>query len=157
YDLLGRTTQTVDAYTGGSPSNSSDQTTQYTYDGDGHVLSMTALLASGSETTQYTYGVNTSIISSKDLLASETYPAVGTANTTETYTYDALGEATSNTDRNGNAHTYVYDVLGRQTSDQATTLGSNVDGTVRRLDTAYDTSGRPYLFTSYADLGGTTV
>ncbi len=39
---------------------------------------------------------------------------------------------------------------GRQTSDQATTLGANVASTIRRLDTG----GRPYLFTSYADLAG---
>jgi hypothetical protein len=32
-----------------------------------------------------------------------------------------------------------------------------VDGTVRRIDTAYDSQGNPYLFTSYADTAGTTV
>jgi hypothetical protein len=32
-----------------------------------------------------------------------------------------------------------------------------VGGTVRRIDTAYDSQGNPYLFTSYADTVGTTV
>ena len=32
----------------------------------------------------------------------------------------------------GNVHTYSYDVLGRQTSDTVTTLGTGVDGAVRR-------------------------
>ena len=47
-------------------------------------------------------------------------------------------------------------MLGRQTSDAVTTLGSGVDGSVRRLETAYDTQGKPYLFTSYADTAGST-
>ena len=158
YDLLGRTTQTVQDYTGGPLSNSSDQTTQYTYDGDGHVLTMTALLPGSSETTQYTYGVTTATsgLNSNDLLASVTYPANGQPDT-ESYTYNALGETTGYTDRNGNTHSYLYDVLGRQISDQVTTLGSGVDGLIRRLETAYDTGGRPYLFTSYADVAGTTI
>jgi YD repeat-containing protein len=105
YDLLGRTTQAVQDYTGGPLSNSSDQTTQYTYDGDGHVLTMTALLPGSSETTQYTYGVTTasSGLNSNDLLASVTYPANGQPNT-ESYTYNGLGEVTSFSDRNGNTH-----------------------------------------------------
>ena len=41
-----------------------------------------------------------------------------------TYTYDALGEETGMTDRNGTTHAYSYDVLGRQTLDAITTLGS---------------------------------
>jgi RHS repeat-associated protein len=48
-------------------------------------------------------------------------------------------------------------VLGRLTSDQVQTLGSGVDATVRRLDTAYDTGGRPYLFTSFGDVAGTVT
>jgi hypothetical protein len=38
-----------------------------------------------------------------------------------------------------------------------TMLGAGVDGSVRRIDTAYDTQGNPYLLTSYADIAGTTV
>jgi hypothetical protein len=37
------------------------------------------------------------------------------------------------------------DLLGRMTSDTITTLGSGVDGSVRRIDTAYDGQGNPYL------------
>lgn len=61
-------------------------------------------------------------------------------------------------DRNGNVHTYGYDVLGRQVSDAVTTLGTGVDGTVRRMETAYDGQGNPYLLTSYdAATSGTIV
>ena len=49
-------------------------------------------------------------------------------------------------------------MLGRQTSDAVTTLGSGVDGAVRRIDTAYDTQGNAYLMTSYdAASGGSIV
>ena len=40
-------------------------------------------------------------------------------------------------------------MLGRLTADAVTTLGAGVNGSVRRLETAYDTAGRPYLYTSY--------
>src|SRR5207237_9367236 len=37
-------------------------------------------------------------------------------------------------------------------------LGSGVDGSVLRIETAYDTDGRPYLYTSYnAATGGSVV
>ena len=49
-------------------------------------------------------------------------------------------------------------LLGRLTADAVTTLGSGVDGTVRRMETAYDTQGNAYLFTSYnAASGGTAL
>ena len=51
-------------------------------------------------------------------------------------------------------HGYTFDILGRQTRDTVTTTGSGVDGHVRRIDTAYDTGGRPYLITSYGTTAG---
>jgi len=158
YDLLGRTVRTIDNFVAFAPSNGADRTTEYTYDGSDHVIAQTAVLPVPTmpETTHYTYGVTGSVISSNDLLASVTYPPDG-QNATESYTYNALGQVATMTDRNGNVHTYTYDVLGRQSSDAVTTLGSGVDGTVRRIDTAYDTGDRPSVYTSYADAAGTTV
>jgi len=157
YDLLDRTLRTVENFVAFAPSNSTDRTTQYTYDGSDHILSVAAVLPGGStQTTQYSYGVTGSVINSNDLLASVTYPATGQPNS-ESYTYDALGEVLTKTDRNGSTHTYSYDILGRKTSDAVTTLASNVDGSIRRQDIAYDTGGRAYLYTSYADTAGTTV
>src|SRR5206468_5751478 len=49
----------------------------------------------------------------------------------------------------GSVHTYTMDVVGRQTADAVTTLGPGVDGSVRRIETAYDGPGNQYLFTSY--------
>jgi len=158
YDLLGRTTQSIAAYGGdGTPTDSTNQTTAYSYDGDDHVLTETAMLPNGvTQTTQYVYGV-TGLINSNDLLAAIIYPDNGLPNV-ETYTYDIQGEMLTKTDRNGSAHSYSYDVLGRQTADAVTALGSGVDGNIRRLETAYDTGGRPYLYTSYdAASGGNIV
>ena len=161
-------TQDIQDYTDGTPTDDSNQTTQYTYDGDNNVLTVTAVQPTGgntaSQTTQYVYGVTTaggSAIDSNDLLAATEYPDPTTGEPStgqeETYTYNALGQVTSMTDRNGNTHQYTYDVLGRQISDTVTTLGSGVDGSVRRIDTAYDQQGNAYLFTSYADTAGTEI
>src|SRR5262249_30762451 len=66
-----------------------------------------------------------------------------------TRTVNALGETKTATDRNGSVHTLTYDVLGRLVTDAVTTLGSGVDGGVRRVEIAYDGQGNPYLFTNY--------
>jgi RHS repeat-associated protein len=164
YDALGRTTQTIENYVNGTPSDADDKTTEFTYDGDNHMLTYTLLLpSSGQQTTQYIYGVSTSTITSNDLLAAVYHPdtTTGAASSSEadTYTYDALGETTGFTDRNGTAHAYSFDMLGRPTADAVTLAsGSSVDDAVLRLETAYDTQGNPYLFTSYdATSGGDVV
>ncbi len=46
---------------------------------------------------------------------------------------------------------------GRQISDTVTTLGANVDGSVRRIDTTYNAQGLAYQLTSYADTAGTQI
>lgn len=166
YDNLGRTADTIVDYTDGVPTADSNQTTAYTYDGDNNVLTVTAVLpGSAVQTTQYVYGVTTSsgsAVNSNDILAAMQYPGKTTglpsSSEQETYTYNALGQITSATDRNGNVHEFTYDVLGRQTSDAVTTLGAGVDGSVRRIEIAYDTQGIAFLFTSYdAASGGSIV
>jgi RHS repeat-associated protein len=167
YDSRGRTTATIVNYTDGVPTNNTNGTTLYTYDGDNHVLTLTAVQPAGtpSQTTQYVYGVTTaggSALNSDDLLAATLYPDPTTGQPTNpnqqvTYTYNALGQDTSMTDRNGTTHQYTFDVLGRKTSDIVTQLGAGVDGSIRRIDIAYDTAGRPYLYTSYSDTAGTQI
>jgi RHS repeat-associated protein len=167
YDALGRTTKTVEAYDGGAQTATTNKTTEYTYDGSNHRLTVQADREDGSfEQTRYVYGVDTthgSGLNSNDLLAQVWYPnktSPGTANSNDKqqYTYDALGETLTYSDRIFNTvtstaapdvHTYSYDVLGRQTVDAVTTLGYNVNGAVRRLETAYDSQGNVYLFTSF--------
>jgi RHS repeat-associated protein len=157
YDNLRRVTKTIAAYTDGNPTNNTNKTTEYTYDGNNRTLTMKADMPAGAfQTTQYIYGATTgtgSDVNSNDILVAIQYPDPTTGNPSssqqETYTINALGDTKTKTDRNGNVHTLSYDVLGRLTADAVTTLGTGVDGTIRRIETAYDTGDRPYLFTSY--------
>ena len=165
YDALGRTTQTIEAYTDGTPTNSSNRTTQYIYDGDDHVLTQTAILPGDVfQETKYIYGASQSRgdgVDSNDVLVGTQYPDTATgeasADEQETYTVDALGETLTKTDRNGNVHSYSYNVLGRLTDDTVTTLGSGVDGAVRKLSYTYNALGQVEYLTSYSDTAGTTI
>jgi len=157
YDSLGRTTQTIAAYTNGVPTNTTNKTTQFAYDGNDNLTSMTAVMpGSAVQTTKYLYGVTTatgSDVNSNDILAAMQFPdkttGLPSASEQVTYTTNALGDTKTVTDRNGNVHTLSYDVLGRVTSDAVTTLGTGVDGSIRRMETAYDTQGNAYLLTSF--------
>ena len=181
YDALSRVTETVADYTGGfagtpiaaepstdstptggTPTDSTNQTTAYTYDGDDDVTSMTAVMPSGeaSQTTDYVYGVTTATgsgVDDNDLLAQTEYPdpttGAASAAQAETYTYDAQGVQTTYTDRNGTTHAYSYDALGRLTSDQVTVFGSGVDQTVDKLGYTYTDAGQLATATSYDQYG----
>ena len=86
------------------------------------------------------------------------YTGIASSGQQELTTVNALGQTLTMTDRNGSVHTLTYDVLGRVVSDAVTTLGSGVDGAVRRIETAYDGQGNAYLVTSYdAASGGNVV
>ena len=120
------------------------------------------------QTTEYVYGVEPNggnDLTSNDLLALVKHPdkTTGLPSTDptqqESFAYNRLGQTKkAHYDRNGTFHDYLFDVVGRPTEDQVSTLGSGVDGLIRRLTTAYDTVGRPYLFSSYtAATGGTLL
>ena len=68
-------------------------------------------------------------------------------------TYDRLGRTISTTDQRGVVHTYSFDTAGRVSADTVTSLGSTgiVDGTVCRIGTTYDDTGRVQTVTSYSD------
>jgi hypothetical protein len=70
YDLMGRVSRQIEAYDGVEPpsggslptvTTSTDRPTVYTYDGLSHILTLQAVMPSGtnSQTTQYDYGVTT--------------------------------------------------------------------------------------------------
>jgi RHS repeat-associated protein len=171
YDLLGRPKETISAWDGtGSPSpaTSSNQITVYTYDGDGNVLTQTAVMPSGTnnQTTAYLYGTSsTSAVFSNDLLAKTEYPdlSTGSASTSaandETITYNALGQKTSYLDRDGSTHAYSYDVLGRLVSDVIPTgdLGSGISNQTLALGYSYNDAGLPFKQTTYSNSAMTTV
>ncbi|MBO0699083.1 MAG: RHS repeat protein, partial [Zavarzinella sp.] len=152
FDLLGRTTKTIEHYMDGTVSDEDDKTTEYTYDAGGHQATLRAdLTGGGYQETKWVYGV-TGPVHSNDILAEMDYPDPSTGDASpgqkDSYTYNQLGEVLTSSDRNGTVHTYGLDVLGRKTSDMVTTLGSGVDGTVMEIDRAYDGQGNAYLVTS---------
>jgi RHS repeat-associated protein len=160
YDNLGRVTKTVEAFTNGTPTNATDKTTEYTYDGGNHVRSVTARLPGAVQTTAYVYAARRdtgSAVSSFDALSAVQYPDKGNGgpnpNDQEVYTVNGLRQNTSMTDRNGTRHTYGYDPLGRLVADAVTVLGSGVDPAVQRLETAFDGQGKAWQVTSYDSLG----
>ena len=62
------------------------------------------------------------------------------------------------TDANGTVHGFDDDMLGRPVSDRVVTLGTDVDGAVRRIDRAYEVCGMLRRITSYdAVLAGDIV
>ena len=167
YDDLGRRTRTIANATGGAPGSSTDVTTNYTYDGNSNLLTLEAVQPAGtpSQITRFLYEARTatgSAINSNDLLTGKQFPdkVTGTPSTSEqeTYLVNALGDRIRFTDRNGTVHSYGYDVVGRQVSDAVSTLGAGVDGTVRRIEVAYDGAGLAAEFTSYdAATGGSVL
>ncbi len=147
FDLLGNTTQTIAAFTDGVPTASTNQTTAYTYDGDGHVLTMTAVMPSGqnSQTTKYLYGVGTTIgtdLFSNDLIAKVEYPDLSTgaasplAANDVSSTYDNLGEVLTKTDQNGSTHAYIR----LNASDGRTDTSFGTDGVVTLAGTVFKIS-----------------
>ena len=60
YDYLGRTVRTVAAFSAFAPSSNLDNTTEYTYDGMDHVVTLQADSPSGTyQQTKWIYGVTT--------------------------------------------------------------------------------------------------
>jgi hypothetical protein len=126
---------------------------------DGNKTSMTAIMPSGtpSQTTAWIYGVTTSggsTVNSNDVLAKVEYPdpSTGAASTSAandvSYTANALGETLTAADQNGTTHTFARNTLGRETADIVTTLGSGVDGSVRRRGFTYSPLGSVYQATT---------
>ena len=65
------------------------------------------------------------------------------------YKYNRQAERTEKKDQNGTVHAYQFDALGRMLHDQVTTLGTNIDGTVRRTSTTYEVRGMVERITHY--------
>ncbi|MGA2502327.1 MAG: hypothetical protein ABSH20_31680, partial [Tepidisphaeraceae bacterium] len=125
FDALSHTTKTIENYVDydndGNDSNdvltgSQNITTEYTYDGDDHTLTMTAVLPDDQhQTTAYIYGVspNDSLpsgLASNDLLAKVEYPDASSGNASTTnrqlFSYNAIGEQTAKQDQLGTVHCY---------------------------------------------------
>jgi RHS repeat-associated protein len=165
FDALGRETERVqNPVTSSSSSSSSsssntcgpgdDQnvTVQTAYTADGQVSTITAVNANtGNQTTQYVYGttLTDSAIASSLLKAAEVYPDSVDSDDRIKFTYNRQGEVVTKTDQNGTVHSFDFDKLGRRTQNRVTTLGTGVDGAVKRIATTFEVRGMVQNITSY--------
>jgi len=105
----------------------------------------------GNQTTQYIYGttLSDSDIASSLLKRKEIYPDSADSDDEIRFKYNRQGEVKEVRDQNGTVHAFDFDKLGRPTQDRATTLGTGVDGGVRRIATSYEVRGMRQKITSW--------
>jgi len=65
------------------------------------------------------------------------------------FKYNRQAERKEKKDQNGSVHTFEFDGLGRVIHDRVTTLGTDVDGAVRRTSTTYEVRGMAAKITNY--------
>ncbi len=65
------------------------------------------------------------------------------------FKYNRQGEVKEQTDQNGTVHAFDFDKLGRRTQDRVTTLGTGVDGAIRRIESAFEVRGMLVRLTSW--------
>lgn len=124
--------------TGATPA---DYTTHFSYDDDGHTLSVTDPLGHTATSTYDGDGHETSSTDANQHTTSYSYDLAGRLTTTTrpdtttlTSSYDADGNTTAQTDAATHATTYSYDPAGR--------LSSTTDPLNRTTSYTYDTAGR---------------
>lgn len=122
----------------------------------------------GDQVTLYTYGVTKgtlgsgspvqSQLASNRLLRQTSYPDSSGGSDVVTHAYNALGEQVWTKDQHGTIIKTTMDTGGRQTARIADTLGTNIDGAVRRIELSYTNRGQPYEVTQYnATTSGSVV
>ena len=167
YDAIGRQTKTImNCSTGSSNSSSSSSSSSggctasddvnvtviTAYNADGNVASLTAVNSNtGNQTTQYAYGttLTDSSIASSLLKRKEIYPDSEDDDDVISFKYNRQSERIETKDQNGTVHAFDFDKLGRQTQDRVTTLGTAVDGAVRRIATTFEVRGMKVKLTSW--------
>jgi YD repeat-containing protein len=142
YDALGRVTKTLENPITSGTNSDENVEVQYTFDGLDNMTTLTAVNpTTGNQVTKYLYddAYNVSLQTSVIYPDSSDTNSNGTDQVKTTYYLD--GNSKISTDQNGNVKTFSYDVYRRPITDAVTTLGSNVDGTVRKLARSYTTHG----------------
>jgi RHS repeat-associated protein len=136
-------------------------TTRWAYS-SGLMTSLTADLPSGQtdQVTTYTYGTTKgtsagdSKIATGHLLQKITYPDSSDSGDVVKFAYNGQEVLIWKQDQapsgsTGNVIQSDFDGVGRLTERRVTTVGTNFDNAVLRIETTYDTLGRPQLVTQY--------
>lgn len=124
--------------------------TELKYSPSGQLTELIAINStSGDQSTKYFYGttLTESQVANKELLRSTIYPDSTDTSPTGTdqvkFEYNRQGQVTKRTDQAGTVHVYEYDKLARLLHDRVTTLGTNINGAVRRISRTYEVRGLP--------------
>lgn len=155
FDDAARRTKLIENYVDGNPATGDpdeDRTTEWTYTPDGAQKTITAVNAdTGDQTTTYVYGttLSDSDVARSDLLRAEVYPDSASGSDRVEHKYNRQTQRKETKDQNGTVHAFDYDALARPTQDRVTTLGTNVDGAVRRIATTYEVRGLRETITSF--------
>ncbi|MEM6391319.1 MAG: LamG-like jellyroll fold domain-containing protein [Planctomycetota bacterium] len=167
YDALDRETALIENYVSpGTPTDSTNRTTQTTYTADGQAATLTAVMpgSTPNQVTTYHYGVDipsgggTSKIADNSLLSRIEYPESPSGGGC-IFAYNRQAEVFCKYDRNGTKHLYSYDKLGRPTQDKVTvfgTLGPSNPGIhegIKRLTTQYNSRGLVASSRSHISMG----
>ena len=143
----------LENFVSGGTGSDQNRETDYTYNPDGKVATMTAKNSmTGDQVTQYVYGtaLNNSDVASNELLRMQVYPKDTNSSPDRLIlAYNRLGQLKSKEDQMGSVHAIDYDRLGRQVHDRVTTLGAGVDGAVLRISYGYEVRGMVKSVTSY--------
>ena len=158
YDAAGRVTRVITTSPGTGLTPNAIRTTTTTYDGlDRTLTTFTAnaapvlSAAAGPATpvpnpsTTYAYFIGVASRNAVQSVTTTTWISDKTPRPeTESYTYNLLGQALTDTQKNGVVHTYTYDTLGRMTSDLADVTKANVtvDQSVLQITYGYDALSR---------------
>ncbi len=161
FNALHKVVSMIDNYVTGYPGNSTDVTVRFGYNGDGNLVTLTAVNpTTGDQVTTYVYGttLSDSAIASNDLLRATIYPDSSGGSDQVTQSYNRQKQVTGQTDQRGTVHAFLFDKLGRLNDDAITTLGTGVDGAVRRISRSYEVRGLVAQITSSdASSGGSVV
>jgi RHS repeat-associated protein len=153
FDNAARLIKVLENFVSGGTGADQNRETDYAYNADGRISTLTAKNnTTGDQLTQYVYGttLSNSDIASNELLRTVIYPDdTVSAPDRVTLAYNRLGEMKQKQDQLGTVHTLEYDKLGRQLNDRITTLGTGVDGAIRRLSYTYEVRGMAQNITSY--------
>jgi len=180
YDQAGRLIKVVENSPGSSSSSSSSsssggvdvRTTHYEYTSDSWLKKLKSDNANtGQQVTEWVYGVSPSkgsALYSNRLVYQKIYPDGNSSSSSSsssggtidrvTNTFNRQKQLTTMTDQLGTKHSYSYDKLGRLLADSVVdNVGTGVDSSVGKLETAYDERGRITRKTSYNAAGTTPI
>lgn len=150
FNDAGQTKKTIENYVSGGTDADQNRTTEFTYNADGKLETLTVKNdVTGDQVTTWDYGttLSDSGVASNELLRAKVYPDSSTDRVE--YGYNRLGQVRESTDQNGTVRALDYDKLGRLIHDRVTTLGTDVDGTVRRISRSYEIRGMVESVTTY--------